>query len=691
VSNPNNERAAIESAQSTAAALPLLVGALQRLRAQVDQQDVDEMHRESQRKMAETLRTLYQVATLGGYRLVAVAGGQGAGKTTLMENLYPGAAAWLTGNPGRGETNPLIIVETAGLSAPRGVAVRRITGTTDLDEQTYGESDLPAWTDLVRGTDAEVLLLRLEVPPSYWNLAKAGFVLLPGYDRVLAEWQSLMRMVLATSPAAIVVTDAGRLADGGQQAIVADIRRAGGVSEKPADVVVVLGRCEDLTAAETAELVSNAAVTYGVAESAVVPAGRRPTAPPGWPDALRAAVERILPTAAHARRYEVALLRECLRTEVRAATGLANSLRDRMKVQDADEVLYRKILTAFDDERDQLMTALMAEAKTQFDGYYAAAEKKLNESLVKTGGWPEHLERIDDFISQDPEGADRRRTGLVEAAWNEPAAHALQAQVLRTAVATRLSVHDADRLTVSDFEPLVTMDARNEARFLKAVKVLPAMALNARAFAVGLANRAGTIELTADQLASRMAAQDRTSNLLFRTLGLFTRVDVGEQADPLSYIAAATAAAGLFGLGATGAATAGAAGAAGAAAMGAGGTAVVGAAGVGAVVALTPVLVGSVVAVVGVGLLQAGNRAVKERAAMARMHLTAHRVAAMDHVQRSVASIMDTTRDLLANRLRDALGLDDAVTREFALVRAIKDTERVQRRLLELLDDGHVA
>jgi hypothetical protein len=88
------EESELEVARATAA-LPALADAVARLGCQLDIHHVDD------KDWAYVLRVLSTVNTLGALRVVAVAGGQGAGKTTLIRSLYPAAGAWLapTRNP----------------------------------------------------------------------------------------------------------------------------------------------------------------------------------------------------------------------------------------------------------------------------------------------------------------------------------------------------------------------------------------------------------------------------------------------------------------------------------------------------------------------------------------------------------------------------------------------------------------
>ena len=59
---------------------------------------------------------------LNDNRFIAIAGAQGAGKTTLISQIYP-LNDWLEGNIGRGETIPIFIKEDVTLKSPQAVVV----------------------------------------------------------------------------------------------------------------------------------------------------------------------------------------------------------------------------------------------------------------------------------------------------------------------------------------------------------------------------------------------------------------------------------------------------------------------------------------------------------------------------------------------------------------------------------------
>ena len=131
-----------------------------------------------------------------GY-LVAVAGLQGDGKTTLVRALYD-VKGWLVANESQGERMPVFIVEDA-VGEPQG---RLITASGDLP------AEVPDFQNAVHGDNPLVLYPEPRTPPRYLlpghRPGQAGFLLLPGYEAINDRtsgtnqfWQALMREALA--------------------------------------------------------------------------------------------------------------------------------------------------------------------------------------------------------------------------------------------------------------------------------------------------------------------------------------------------------------------------------------------------------------------------------------------------------------------------------------------------------------
>ena len=652
----------------TQAALPHMVGQLTRLGCQLDIHAVDDD------RWSGPLRTLFQVDALGGDRLVAVAGGQGAGKTTLLRNLYPEAAEWLVPTIGRGERMPVAVVEGVDVPKPRGKVVRRKPRSTELETETYETDRLDSWQQVLAGDDTRLLLVRLEVPLGFWGLDQAGFVLLPGFERLRDQyWQTLMRIVLATSAAAVVVTDEARLADAMQQQIVQDVRTAGLADAAPVQVMVALNRCQGKPAEAVATLTERSAEVYDVQPDLVVPIGWEPDSPAGWPDRFQRAARQLLPAAGHARRHQVQLLRDLVRVDVREVITLARGARDRQLLEAHDAGLFAELMQEFDDRRNALLDALDRELRRRFDGHLAAARADL-DSRMSGEGWTERRKVFEDWLRADPSARNQRLGELVEASWDTPAVQALQRDCLDADIENQQRVVMAGTAitTAQDFRPLLQLHEIDPSSKIlhMAIRLLPVMTLEARAFTLGFADPMGHIEVpdsdTLEEGVERLR-RDRRTMLAGATI-LLGGADLAVDGN----LDAPGVLAGAFTRLLTG-----------------GGAAATGGGAAGAAAAGPALLVAAAALAAGV-TIQAANRAIKRRNDLAHHLLMAQRLAAVEQIRTGTEELLMVAREILVARLRYLLRMDNQTMRRFELAQAIADAEHARARMLETVDGGHL-
>jgi len=656
-------------------ALPALADAVTRLGCQLDIYQVDD------KSWSHVLRTFSTVKMLGAYRIVAVAGGQGAGKTTLLRSLYPAASPWLAPNEGRGEKIPVAVVELNDIRKPRGIIVRRIPGSIETQSEVYPVGRLDNWQNVLRGEDHRVLMVRIEVPRSqgFWQVAQTGFVLLPGFDRIGAhvDWQMLMRIVLVTSQAAIVVTDEKRMAGAAQlqvmEQLLQDVRTAGSTDVAPVEVVIALNRCDNRSAEDIQVAVGRARALLSVSDRRIVPFGARPESPPGWPSAFREAVFEILPDAGHTGRQKVELLRSLVRDDVADLIGLAKAVRDRMDLESTEHREFDRTIQEYDDSAARLLDSLNTELANRFNKHFRSAVGRLDKELRETGGWNEFWQRGKGFVSFQPTDKDRRLIELIEGAWDRPGAQALQRECLEEAVraAAQNSVGRRE-LSVELFQPLTRLDrfSPGDGSYLKSIRLLPAVSLAARAFMGRLADPDGKIlgqdgnapGVSISRLESEISQADDITKAMLATAVTIGGLDVVEDlavpgilARPLAKLMA-----GHLPLSGLMLAHAWAA----------------------------PVAAGALT----LGALgRMGNKAMREREGIAHTLLKNVQVETVEQVGSTADEVVRQTRDILASQLRDAFRLDDAQARAAVLVQAIRDTENARERMMGILNDGDVA
>ena len=357
--------------------------ALLRLGVQLDINEVPES------RWIHLVRQLYLVSALGGQHYVAVAGEQGAGKTLLMRNLYPDAKDWLEDNPGRGEKNPVAIVERTGLTEPQGIVITRRSGaeaarTAELTKtELYTAAQRREWQQKVRGEDPNVLMTVLEVPLGFWSLPGTGFVLLPGLERGEEQhWQQLMKIVLATSPAAILVTDERRMANAAQPELLRQMRRGGDLK-----FVVAVSRCETSTDKVIAERVARAVEVFTVKEDDIVAIGKETSQPKDWDEKLRERVDRIRLSATDSHRLETELLRGFVQTDLVQVLNAARQARDRRALDTSAADIVDELLGTFDQESERIREMLSKAVTNNYDSHMKDARGRLqSHSRTPEGG-----------------------------------------------------------------------------------------------------------------------------------------------------------------------------------------------------------------------------------------------------------------------------------------------------------------
>lgn len=169
-------------------------------------------------RIIDCIRKLRINRELGEHYYVAVAGGQSAGKTRLVRELYGLDQKWLTDNEGRGEHLPVFVIETPNIREPYATQIVLDPETREINEEPI---DHEAFRAFAKGAhpNENALYPKLHVPERYFPNQQLGFVLLPGYE-VLNEanmaWQEVMRHTLRHALGCLFVTDKTRLADSQQ-------------------------------------------------------------------------------------------------------------------------------------------------------------------------------------------------------------------------------------------------------------------------------------------------------------------------------------------------------------------------------------------------------------------------------------------------------------------------------------------
>lgn len=205
-----------------------LTGSLQRLAATVGELGTDllggaDFLENLPEECAVVLRPFQVARALDAGYLVAVAGLQGDGKTTLVRALYD-LKGWIVANEGQGEQMPVFVVEDA-IPAPQG---RLVTASAEVS------AEMPEFQRAIRGENPLVLYPELRTPTRHFpghEPGQAGFLLLPGYEAIngLASvsdqfWQAMMREALSGAAAILLLVRPKTMASADAQEIITSLR-----------------------------------------------------------------------------------------------------------------------------------------------------------------------------------------------------------------------------------------------------------------------------------------------------------------------------------------------------------------------------------------------------------------------------------------------------------------------------------
>ena len=688
--------------------LPELSIRLLGLWAQLDLNDVDRS------RWSHLVRQLCVIDAVSGSRYVAVAGEQGAGKTTLMRALYPAARDWLPeGNIGRGEKYPVTIVERQGLQEPRGLVTRRLirdearaAGKLTRVEPPYEADRREHWRDLSRSDDDSILLIELEVPFTIWHQEGAGFVLLPGLERGQTDWQQLMQVVLAVSPAAVIVTDERRMANKAQHDLLKHVRQ-GGLDPR---IVVAVNRCDDLGAAEADVLAERAAEVFAVPREDVIPVGKEIGKPAGWAEKLFERVDPMVASAGDARRRGTELLGTLVKEDLRQVIRTARQARDREALSTGVAESIREILHAFDAEAEAVKADVAKAAAHEFGEHAKVARERLTAELKNTGGLKERRKRTAEFFSQRENERDGRLAELVRTAWwgeqdrpPTPGEPQPSTPVRAYAAAVNAAVDRQWEVVGQEFiaaqsqgesqgklprevaailgvgtEAAVPASNQPQAGFprelLPTVRALPVAVVAVRGLAIGFADTDGKIQrFDAKTIPEKISEMGENRNQLLGSLGVLLGssavtdgdIDIVENAIVLGTAVFGAAEAETL----AGAAVAGSVGA------------------LAAVGLLTAIGVGAAA----VAVLSAGNNSMKDRDKVAFAQLDAYQEAAEQMALRNASDLLDHTRSVLEARLRAAYRTDDQLSKQLSLDHAISELAAARDRLIEALSDDEMA
>lgn len=378
-------------------------------------------------ELAALIKNIAVTSQLSQHPLYAIAGLQGTGKTTLLREAYDLDGTWLRPNAGRGETLPILVIESHSITS-----VAEVTGwlwTLGSSKASAGKVEriqaesADAWWREVRSAGTTVLCAEITVPAGVFELDGAGFVLLPGFEGdddpdsdFDYDWRTLMRQSLIASAGAIVVVNAGTLATG-QDELLDDLRGIYGSAISP---IVAISHTEHLRdEVERDQLRDRACEVFKVDQSQVILTGEGPSYRGEWLERFREMVasegagvsgmrSMQLESMARLLHRQLMPLLERVRIEEYQGTQLNEGAEKFRKWMDLLE-------ESTQEARKDYETKLQGIASDQL----TQATKALNESTDAKSGFETQMDALGAWAKMQSDRHSRDRDAFAVQIWNE--------------------------------------------------------------------------------------------------------------------------------------------------------------------------------------------------------------------------------------------------------------------------------
>ncbi|AOR65398.1 hypothetical protein [Pectobacterium wasabiae] len=377
--------------------------------------------------ITDVLRQVELTVLLQQESIYAIAGMQGAGKTTLAKAILGIDDEWLDANPGRGEQVPLFIEQVDGDPSDFPQVVYQClnlkTGEIAPQKGEGGEqlqSLLRDWSSIRRYEKAGFKLLYPKLLISKKNSfinEQVTWALLPGYEVATSKnylWQDMMRHVLVNARGVMFVTDPSLLANDSKSAVLQDLRD----NFKERGPVVVISKTEMLGEHEIKQLKTSAAErvfpNVGMKKEDIVATGSGNN--DIWIDALRDTVINKLTSSAVSEAIALDNFMGLIREDV---AEIINNLKILADTQQHHESIVDEILDVFDESasthEQKLREAIKKETRQHFTDALKYCEKSYKREEV---GFQKNLKIFARRLSFRGIEVDDERSQRIIDAWN---------------------------------------------------------------------------------------------------------------------------------------------------------------------------------------------------------------------------------------------------------------------------------
>jgi hypothetical protein len=367
----------------------------------------DEGKTDLQKELNAVIQKIHIAELLSNNYVIAVTGLQGAGKTTLIKQLYDIGDDWLPENIGRGEKMPVLVresnVEECCAKAQRIFITPVTEAGKEVDRQVSIEEvsiDQSEFVSLLRSPSAETILPILEVPPKVFGSMNKSFVLLPGYEEETREnrnWQGLMRHTLMSSATCIFVVNETRLADFRNEKLMEEIRDRIFSGGKP--LVTISGadlRTEEQCAAMSDQLMDKLCVRSEEADR-IINTGTFTDGQTNnqWINKLTNALAKYSATEHELRQQQLEHLDGVLRDDLGDVLDQAKEILESSRIsQNREHRHIDSLMEIFDRQVDDLKNKYQKAVQKKLNALSCDARDKTLETLKDKGFFQRLKERF---------------------------------------------------------------------------------------------------------------------------------------------------------------------------------------------------------------------------------------------------------------------------------------------------------
>ncbi len=194
------------------------------VRLESTQSDSDKTITNATKEIIGSLRKIVIANELYEKQIICISGLQGAGKTTLIKNLYGLNDNILNVSLGRGEKIPVLIYESA-CKQPEMYVKELIqdaqTKQSQLVRHQVSKEEFVSYSD---GSHQNIMYLELCLPYLHIRNNHTAFLLLPGYERRTDYWQNLIEFSSHCSDAAVFVFSEANFSRADNEKLLEQIR-----------------------------------------------------------------------------------------------------------------------------------------------------------------------------------------------------------------------------------------------------------------------------------------------------------------------------------------------------------------------------------------------------------------------------------------------------------------------------------